>query len=128
MTIAILGAQGQLGHAFCRRLGQSAQGFLREDADLTRPSELRHLLRAARPETVINCAAYNLVDAAEENVAQAMEVNFLGAASLARICAELDCLLVHFSSDYVFGRERGRLSPYTEDDEPGPISIYGQSK
>jgi dTDP-4-dehydrorhamnose reductase len=128
MQTIILGAHGQLGHAFCQRLGPTALGLGRERADLTRPAELRKLLGELRPQTVINCAAYNFVDRAEKHPLEAMEVNLAGTASLARTCAELDCLLLHFSTDHVFGQDRQRKSPYTEDGMPGPVNVYGHSK
>jgi dTDP-4-dehydrorhamnose reductase len=77
---------------------------------------------------VINCAAYNLVDRAESEPDEAIAVNAWGPRSLALICRDADCPLVHFSTDYVFGLAEDRRSPYTEMDAPGPVSVYGTSK
>jgi dTDP-4-dehydrorhamnose reductase len=77
---------------------------------------------------VINCAAYNFVDRAESEAAAAFAVNAWGVRDLARLCQELDCLLVQFSTDHVFGLDDQRRTPWTETDAPGPISVYGLSK
>jgi dTDP-4-dehydrorhamnose reductase len=86
------------------------------------------VLTELRPDVVINCAAYNLVDRAESEPDAAFAVNALGVRTLAAICRDLDCTLVHFSTDYVFGLEAGRATPYHETDAPGPLSVYGLSK
>ena len=81
-----------------------------------------------KPDVVINCAAYNFVDKAESEPDTAFAVNYLGVRSLARTCAKLDCTLVHFSTDYVFGADPWRHSAYRVSDLPGPVSVYGMSK
>jgi dTDP-4-dehydrorhamnose reductase len=100
----------------------------RDRADLTRPETLRAVLSELRPQVVINCAAYNLVDKAEQEPEAAAAVNAWGVRELALVCRDLDCVLVHFSTDYVFGLEDGRQTPYGEMDPPGPVSVYGLSK
>jgi dTDP-4-dehydrorhamnose reductase len=100
----------------------------RDEADLTRPDQLREWLKQMRPDTVINCAAYNFVDRAETEPEAAFAVNTWGVRSLAGMCRSLDCLLVQFSSDYVFGLDAGRRQPWGENDAPGPVSVYGLSK
>jgi dTDP-4-dehydrorhamnose reductase len=77
---------------------------------------------------VVNCAAYNLVDKAESEPAAAFAVNAWGVRDLALICRNLGCVLVHFSTDYVFGLDENRSAPWTETDAPGPVSVYGLSK
>src|SRR6185436_1213230 len=79
-----------------------------------------------RPDVVINASAYNKVDAAESEVAEALAVNAAGPAHLARACREAGAVLVHVSTDYVFDGSAGRA--YAEDDAPRPISAYGASK
>jgi dTDP-4-dehydrorhamnose reductase len=81
-----------------------------------------------RPTVVINCAAYNHVDKAEAEPAAALSVNAWAVRDLALICRDLNCTLVHFSTNYVFGQETDRQQPYGEDDPPGPINRYGASK
>src|SRR5262249_53364698 len=70
----------------------------------------------------------NFVDRAETEPAAACAVNAWGAGDLAAMCDRLGCALVHFSTDYVFGLDRDRRTPYVEADAPGPLSIYGLSK
>src|SRR5262249_41359675 len=81
-----------------------------------------------RPDVVINCAAYNFVDKAESEPEAAFAVNAFGARDLARLCAQRECTLVHFSTDYVFGLDSNRTAPWREDDPPEPVSAYGTSK
>jgi dTDP-4-dehydrorhamnose reductase len=100
----------------------------RDRADLTRADSLRAMLAELQPDVVVNCAAYNFVDRAEKEPEAAFAVNAWGPRELARACAELDCTLVHFSTDYVFGLDGSRTSPYSETDAPGPVSVYGLSK
>jgi dTDP-4-dehydrorhamnose reductase len=100
----------------------------RAQAELTRPDIVREALTGLRPDVVVNCAAYNHVDKAESERNTAYAVNTWGVRNLARTCADLDCTLVHFSTDYVFGLDATRNTPWTEDDTPGPISVYGLSK
>src|SRR5438045_3146768 len=128
MKYLVIGAAGQLGRDLCPRLGGEVLEVGRDRADLTRPDLLRATLNAVRPDVVVNCAAYNFVDRAESEPQQAFEVNALGARNLAQLCGERDCVLVHFSTDYVFGLDAGRTSPYREFDAPGSISVYGTSK
>ena len=111
----------------CRLLPTDA-ALTRADADLTRPADLRQALEARRPDVVINCAAYNLVDRAEQEPEAAFAVNAWGVRHLARACAMRDCALMHFSSDFVFGLDADRKQPYATNDAPGPVSVYGLSK
>jgi dTDP-4-dehydrorhamnose reductase len=124
----VLGAFGQLGRAICPRLEGEVIELRRVQADLARPETVVRSLLAARPEVVINCAAYNLVDKAESDPEEAFAVNTWGVRHLARLCGESDCTLVHFSSDYVFGQDESRQTPYHEADAPGPVNVYGLSK
>jgi dTDP-4-dehydrorhamnose reductase len=76
---------------------------------------------------VVNAAAYNRVDDAEDNVEAAFAANAFAVRHLARLCSELNCVLVHFSTDYVFGISQSRR-PWSENDLPAPLSVYGASK
>ena len=128
MRFALLGANGQLGRDLATRLPGEVVPLGRPRADLAEPETLRPVLTDLRPDVVINCAAYNFVDKAESEPAAAFAVNAFGVERLARICLDLDCLLVHFSTDYVFGHDETHSTPYTVADAPGPISVYGKSK
>jgi len=128
MRHVVLGANGQLGRDLCSRLPGEIVALSREQADLTQPDQLRQTLEELRPEIVINCAAYNLVDRAESEPEIAFAVNTWGVRCLARICRDLASTLVQFSTDHVFGLEASRQQPWTEADLPGPVNVYGLSK
>jgi dTDP-4-dehydrorhamnose reductase len=131
MRYAVLGAAGQLGRDLCPRLPGEVVALSRHGSpaiDLARPESLRALFEEVRPDVVVNCAAYNFVDRAETEPHEAFAVNAWGVRDLARLCAERDRLLIHFSTDYVFGLDETRRQPWTENDAPGPVSVYGLSK
>ncbi|MGE3274269.1 MAG: dTDP-4-dehydrorhamnose reductase [Vicinamibacterales bacterium] len=126
--VLITGAEGQLGRAlassFARRGPVVAVG--RGTLDITDHAAVARCLAAERPSVVLNCAAYNDVDAAEGAASAALDVNAMAVRSLARAAADIDACLVHFSTDFVFdGTAR---VPYTETDAPSPRSVYAQSK
>ncbi len=128
MRYVILGGNGQLGRALARKLGGEAAALSHAQADLTRPESLRAALQPLQPDMILNCAAYNFVDRAESESAAAFAVNTLGPRNLALLCREWNCLLVHYSTNYVFGLEEKHRTPYAEMDLPGPVSVYGVSK
>jgi dTDP-4-dehydrorhamnose reductase len=125
---AVVGAAGQLGRDLCPRLAGEVVALTRDRIDLTRPDTVRAALAAVRPDVVYNCAAYNFVDRAEAEPEAAFAVNAWGVRELAAACHDLGCTLVHFSTDYVFGLDKGRTVPYREADAPGPVGVYGLSK
>jgi dTDP-4-dehydrorhamnose reductase len=128
--ILILGATGQLGSELMRvcgaRAGWNAKGLSHADLEVTDPRALHAVMESFRPQALINCTAYNQVEAAENDPLPAFATNTAAVANLAQACREMDCLLVHFSSDYVFDGKLDR--PYREDDPAHPLSIYGLSK
>ena len=128
MKHVVLGAAGQLGRELTKRLAGEVVGLARDQADPTRPDTLREVLSHLQPEFVLNCAAYNWVDRAESEPEAAFAVNAWGPRALATICRDLDCTLIHFSTNYVFGLDADRATPYQETDAPGPVSVYGLSK
>jgi dTDP-4-dehydrorhamnose reductase len=128
MRFALLGANGQLGRDLAGRLPGEVLVPERTQADLARPEGLLKSLDALAPDVVVNCAAYNHVDRAESEPEAAFAVNAWGVRELARWCGQRDALLVHFSTDHVFGLEAGRRRPYLETDSPGPVNVYGLSK
>jgi dTDP-4-dehydrorhamnose reductase len=128
MKIAVLGSQGQLGRDLCPRLPGEVVPLTRADIDLTHPETVAPALASLRPDVFVNCAAYNFVDMAEAEPDAAFAANAWGVRELARACAAAGCKLVHFSTDYVFGLDATRTEPFTEDDPPGPLSVYGLSK
>ncbi len=128
MKVALLGSGGQLGRDLAPRLPGQVVPLTREQADLTRPDQLRATLTDLRPDLVVNCAAYNFVDQAESEPDAAFAVNAWGVRHLAVVCRDLGTTLVHFSTDYVFGLDAARRTPYAEAHAPGPVSVYGLSK
>jgi dTDP-4-dehydrorhamnose reductase len=125
----LLGKNGQLGSAFMRRsagapdvvaLDRSSVG------DLGNSEQLSDYIRTTRPEVIINAAAYTAVDAAEDHQELAFQINALAPAAIAQAARDVGALLVHFSSDYVYGG--GRQKPWMETDPAEPINVYGQSK
>ncbi|MCS7046022.1 MAG: dTDP-4-dehydrorhamnose reductase [Gemmataceae bacterium] len=125
--IVIFGGSGQLGGEL-RRLLPHALAPSRCQADLTRPETVAAFLSSVRPAVVCNAAAYNAVDRAETEPELAYAVNAVGVRELALWCRRLDALLVHFSTNYIFGCDVERTIPYRETDPPGPLNVYGSSK
>jgi dTDP-4-dehydrorhamnose reductase len=128
LRIAVTGAEGQLGSEICRLLGGSALGLDVPLLDLTDAKSLRAVIADLRPDGVINTAAYTKVDQAEQEADLCWAVNARGVGDLAEVCRELDCPLVQISTDYVFGGDAARRTPYRENDEPGPQGVYARSK
>jgi dTDP-4-dehydrorhamnose reductase len=128
VKIAVLGSFGQLGRDLCPRLQGEVIPLRRSDFDLTDHERLRQRLTELQPDVVVNCAAYNFVDRAESEPEATFGVNAWAVRNLAQVCRDLNALLVHFSTDYVFGLDPARSTPWREDDAPGPISVYGLSK
>jgi len=128
MKVLVTGAAGQLGQAIVARFSASHEvvALARADLDLARHEDVMRIVGGSGAGVVINCAAYNQVDQAEEDVAGALEGNAFAVRSLARAAAQSGARLVHYSTDFVFDGETDR--PYTEDDPPRPKSVYGQSK
>ncbi len=131
MKIAVLGAAGQLGRDLCPRLAALGEvvPLSRADIDLSQPSTITTTRIASYDlDYFVNAAAYNFVDKAETEPEAAFAVNALGVRALARACDEAGALLVHYSTDFVFGIDPAHTVPRTETDLPGPASAYGVSK
>lgn len=131
MRIALIGSNGQLGtdvFSYFSKKGEEVIGLTQDDIDVRFPKNCDDVLLKIRPDIVINTAAFNRVDLCEDEAESAFAVNAIGVKNLCNVCLMLDIPLVHFSTDFVFGADEKRNKPYTEDDCPGPISIYGISK
>ena len=127
-TILLTGKTGQLGselHRLLPRLGNVLSPD-RSDLDLRDPEKIRRVMRDAKPQLVVNAAAYTAVDAAETDEVGALAVNAQAPEVLALEAKKLDALLVHFSTDYIF--DGSKNTPYTESDSPNPLNAYGRSK
>lgn len=127
MRIAVIGADGQLGSDLLRTLaGDEVAPLYYPGFDVTRPEEMRAVLRGLQPEVVINTAAFHRVDECEDDPETSFRVNAVAVRDLARLAGEIGFILVHFSTDYVFdGRKR---APYIESDPPNPLNVYAVSK
>ncbi|HTQ33209.1 MAG TPA: dTDP-4-dehydrorhamnose reductase [Stellaceae bacterium] len=127
--VLVIGRIGQVAHEL--RRGRWPAGFMvdfleRPEIDFMRPDEARDMVVVARPDIVVNAAAYTAVDAAESDRDTAFAVNRDGPAALAAACREIGAPLLHYSTDYVYdGRKSGA---YVEDDPTNPLSVYGASK
>jgi dTDP-4-dehydrorhamnose reductase len=110
------------------RLSGEVVPLSRADLDLTRAEMIQAKLEDVRPAVVVNCAAYNFVDKAEAEPEAAFAANTFGVRHLAHACRDVGAKLVHVSTDYVFGLDATRTTPYAETDAPGPVSVYGASK
>jgi dTDP-4-dehydrorhamnose reductase len=128
MRLLVTGAGGLLGSAVAREFSRSATvvPFDRTRLDVTNAAAVRAAIERERPDVVINCAAYNQVDAAEDHPRLALEVNAFATLALTQACAHVGATFVHYSSDFVFDGETDR--PYREIDRPNPGSVYGASK
>jgi dTDP-4-dehydrorhamnose reductase len=124
--ILVIGCNGMLGSDLMRLLEGRGRGVDLRDLDITSLESTERLLTSLKPSVVINCAAYTDVDGCESNRETAMAVNGEGVANLARVTRGIGARLVQISTDYVFDGAKG--SPYQEDDQTAPLSVYGQSK
>ena len=127
MKIVIVGAGGQLASDLVPALaGHAVVPLPHAELDLCDAAAVRARLARERPDVVINTAAFHRVDECERVPEVPFRVNAVAARDLAQVCADLDSTLVSFSTDYVFdGRQR---RPYTEEDAPGPVNVYGVTK
>jgi dTDP-4-dehydrorhamnose reductase len=128
LRILLTGANGQVGWELQKALvplGElTAPG--RAELDLAQPKQIREAVRAARPEVIVNAAAYTAVDQAESERDAAFAVNAAAPGILAEEAKRAGVLLVHYSTDYVF--DGAKPAPYVEEDTPNPLNVYGASK
>ncbi len=127
--VLIFGAAGQLGVELVnefRKRGHKVRGLDRASVDITDAARVEQSVADFDPQVVLNAAAYNQVDVAEQEPQAAFAVNALAVRNIALACRQNGAVLVHFSTDYVFDGRAGR--PYTEDDPPHPLGAYAVSK
>lgn len=129
MRLLVTGAAGMLGRdvvAAANDAGHEVVALARADLDIADAAAVRAAVRDARPDAMVNCAAWTDVDGAEADEAAATAVNGDGAGHVAAAAAEVGAHLIHVSSDYVFDGEA--TEPYLEDAPTAPRSAYGRSK
>lgn len=130
LTILVTGSYGQLGSEIKDIVSRfPGFSFLFHDADtldITDFETLSLFFQKQPVHYIINCASYTQVDRAEEDPESAYRINASGTEYLAKLAESHSSRLIHISTDYVFDGTKG--SPYREEDEPNPISVYGKSK
>lgn len=127
MRYLITGSQGQLAKEFIKRLkSNDVYAYDHSKLDITDTVSLKECIDAIKPAVIINTAAYNEVDKAENDYSSAYRVNAEAVGNIARFSERYRSLVVHFSSDYVFDGLKNDL--YKEDDKPNPVNKYGLSK
>ena len=127
--VIIFGGGGQLGVELCREFERRhwiVKRFDRQSVDITNGHRVEEAVAQADPQLVINAAAYNQVDIAENEPLAAYQANALAVRNIAMACRQTDARLVHYSTDYVFDGTKG--SPYVETDVPHPLGAYAVSK
>ena len=129
-SILITGANGQLGNEL-RDLSKQYYGydFIFTDVDtldITNSASVTEFIRNLRPEWIVNCAAYNLVDKAESEPDAALLINGTAVKNIAEAISGTECRLIHISTDYVY--DGNSNVPYDENTVPDPQSAYGRSK
>ena len=129
MKYLITGKNGQLARAFIKRFEERSIDFSAPDEsqfDITNPKIVAGVIATHKPDVIINCAAYNLVDKAEQDKNAVFAVNATGPRNIAQVAAKQNAVLVHFGSDYVFdGLKENGL--YTENDAVNPLNEYGKA-
>lgn len=126
--VLVLGRGGQVGRELAACLPQVADvtAHGRDTVDLRDRDQIRSAVNRARPEVVINAAAYTAVDNAETDRDAATAINATAPGIIAEAAAAVGAALIHYSTDYVFDGEK--TEPYTEEDAPNPLGFYGVSK
>jgi len=129
MKILVLGSKGQLGQCLYDQLSHTDHEVFytsRVQIDIADFEATKHKFLDVAPDLVINATAYTAVDKAEKEYQAADRINHLAVANIASICDQLDCLLIHVSTDYVF--DGNSELPYTENDQTNPQGVYGDTK
>lgn len=130
MRVLIIGAKGMLGQELVREFGGNGYEVIswdKEEIDITKKDLVLEKIKSARPEIIINAAAYNAVDKIEEEEKNfADQANGYAVGNLSEAAQAINGLLVHYGTDYVFdGKE---IDGYKEDATPNPQSVYANSK
>jgi dTDP-4-dehydrorhamnose reductase len=126
--ILLTGKNGQLGDDLRHLLPRLGEVIAtdRDQLDLSRPAEIRNLIRELYPALIVNAAAYTAVDQAERDEALARAINSEAPAIMAEEARKIGAALIHYSTDYVF--DGTKTSPYQENDPTNPINAYGRTK
>lgn len=129
MRILITGANGMLAKAVKECFKEETLILTDvEELDITNLKQVEEFIFDSNPDVIINCAAYTAVDKAEEEVDLARKINAEGPKNLAIAAKKANCILVHISTDYVFGGDLSLNSIYKENDVKTPVTVYGITK
>lgn len=128
LRMAVVGSRGQLGAAVVHECSGHHEviALAHEDLDVTADDAVATTMAALGPDVIVNCAAYNDVDGAEDHPIDALNTNSFAVRALARAAADTGATLVHYSTDFVF--DGTSTTPYTEEDRPNPRGAYAASK
>lgn len=128
MRILLAGKNGQIGWELQRTLATIGEVVAvgRNEMDLANPDSIQSTIREIKPALIVNAAAYTAVDKAEAEPELAMAVNGRAPGIIAEEAKQIGAGVIHYSTDYVF--DGAKTGPYTEEDAPNPISVYGQTK
>jgi dTDP-4-dehydrorhamnose reductase len=128
MRVVVVGARGQLGTAVLRECEPRHEvvALGRDLLDVSDDAAVAAAMARERPDVIINCAAYNDVDGAEDHPVDALNANAFAVRALARAAADQGAAFVHYSTDFVF--DGTATKPYSETDPPNPKSTYAASK
>lgn len=129
MRVLVTGSKGQLGYEIREASIESNDTFLFTDVvelDICDLEKLELYCRTNKIDLIVNCAAYTNVDHAEKDEETANKINNLAVANLAEVAKNLNIVLIHISTDYVFGG--GKNTPLKEDDQINPLGVYGKTK
>jgi dTDP-4-dehydrorhamnose reductase len=126
--ILLIGKGGQVGSELAGRLPSLGEvvALGRAELDLSKPDEIREVIRRVQPRLIVNAAAYTAVDQAEKEPSLAQAINSDAPEIMAKEGKKIGASLVHYSTDYVFDGTKN--APYLEDDPPNPLSVYGKTK
>jgi dTDP-4-dehydrorhamnose reductase len=126
--ILVTGIHGQLGQELKQTLSPLGEviGVGRETMELTQPTSICQVIADAKPDLIVNAAAYTAVDKAETELELAHGINAIAPTIMAQEAQKLGATLLHVSTDYVFDGQKN--TPYLEDDRTNPLSVYGKSK
>lgn len=129
MKVLVTGVKGQLGYDIvkeCEKRNIDAIGVDIDEMDITNPAQVEEVIKDAKVDAVIHCAAWTAVDKAEDEIELCRKVNKEGPANIAKVCEELDIPMMYFSTDYVFNGLGEK--PWMEYGEREPLNVYGQTK
>lgn len=129
MKILVTGGKGMLAQAVVERFAEEELIVTDvEELDITDLAKVEEFVENCSPEVIINCAAYTAVDKAEEQLELARKINRDGPKNLAIVAKKYHSILVHISTDYVFGGELSLEKIYQEEDTKAPVTVYGITK